>query len=118
MPRKKTPRKSVSSNKEPGHLLHPVRGEEAPRVVNPPWSKKTPLSEAKVKFIESLAQHGNISLATASAGWRSRSTPYAHKEADINFGILWDEALEVAMDSLEQQARERAMGWQEPIINR
>ena len=72
----------------------------------------------KQQFVLSIAEHANIGLACLSAGWTVRNTAYASAKEDPDFKALWAEAMEVAMDALEHQARERAMGWLEPVFNK
>jgi hypothetical protein len=52
------------------------------------------------------------------AGWRRRNTPYEIRQKDPEFAALWEEALQVATDVLEHEARERAMGWDEPVFDK
>lgn len=57
-------------------------------------------------------------MAAHCAGWKSRNAPYYHQKEDPVFAALWTEAEEIACDALEHKARERAIGWDEPIINK
>ncbi len=69
------------------------------------------------RFLEALANTGNISQAVALSG-TNRSVVYAAKKRDESFAAAWDEALEVATDALEQEARRRAvLGVDEPIVS-
>lgn len=70
----------------------------------------------KALFLQTLAVTGNVTAASASAGW-SRKCSYLHRKADKDFADLWDEALEVAIDLLETQARSLAVnGVDEPVF--
>lgn len=65
--------------------------------------------------IQTLATTGNVTTACTAAGW-ARSTYYHHQKADKAFKALTEEALEVAIDLLEQHARNLAIqGVEEPI---
>jgi hypothetical protein len=58
-------------------------------------------------FIEELADCGNISLACKAAGI-NRMTAYRTRQKDPMFAQRWDDALNVAVDSLEREAWRRA----------
>jgi hypothetical protein len=83
-----------------------------------PKGQKVEAQKRKHRFIEVLARTGNVSYAAHAAGWRSRNTAYQQKEKDPLFAELWEEAVEISMDALEMEARNRALGWDEPIINK
>jgi len=69
------------------------------------------------RFLDALAEIGNISQAVALAG-TNRSSVYAARKRDEAFAAAWDEALEIATDGLEQEARRRAVvGVDEPIVS-
>lgn len=70
---------------------------------------------AKRVFLKHLAASCNVSESARVAGV-ARSTAHDWKAADSEFSDGWDDAIEVARDALEAEARRRAMeGWQEPI---
>lgn len=60
------------------------------------------------KFLEELARTGNVSQASRVAGI-SRASAYSAKESSERLSQLWDEALEIAYDKLEQEARDWAI---------
>lgn len=67
-------------------------------------------------FLEALADTGNVSQACRSAGV-STTTVYALKKKDADFAAAWDQAEEDAADTLEAEARRRAVqGVQEPVV--
>ena len=69
------------------------------------------------RFLEALAETGNISQAVSLAGTH-RSSVYAARKRDEAFAAAWDEALETATDGLKQEARRRAVvGVDEPIVS-
>lgn len=69
------------------------------------------------RFIAELASTGNVSLAALAAGGH-RNTFYDCRAADPAFAAEWDEALEIATDALEAEARRRALeGVREPIVS-
>jgi len=61
-------------------------------------------------FLTALALTGNISQAT-EAVHISRGHVYRVREADPTFAAEWDEAIKVATDALEQEARKLATGY-------
>jgi hypothetical protein len=70
----------------------------------------------KAKFLQQLAECGNVRLA-AEAACVGRATAYNHRESDKDFAAKWDEAMEDAADVLEAEARRRAAkGVDEPVI--
>jgi hypothetical protein len=70
-------------------------------------------------FLEELRRRGNISDACRAAEIPRRQTVYEWRHADPEFAVLWDEALDVAIDAMEREAHRRAFeGTEEPIIGR
>ncbi|GAB6966359.1 hypothetical protein JCM25156A_03960 [Komagataeibacter kakiaceti JCM 25156] len=57
-------------------------------------------------FIEALRNAGNVSEACRLSGI-GRVTAYRLRETDQSFAAEWDEALQIAMDSLELEAWRR-----------
>lgn len=75
------------------------------------WTRKK-----AVRFLERLAETGNVSLAAQFAGL-SKQTAYNHRHSDDEFARQWDDALDTATDLLEQEARRRAYeGVDEPVF--
>jgi len=67
------------------------------------------------RFLKALAEGGSVSSAAASVGI-SRITAYNLRSRNPEFARLWDEAIEVATDRLEDVARHVATtGWLEPV---
>ena len=62
---------------------------------------------ARAKFLERLRQSPNVSEAARVAGF-SRLTAYRMRNSDPEFAANWDDALEEAVDRLEQVAWTRA----------
>lgn len=62
----------------------------------------------RARFLAELAKSGNISAAARGAGL-SRSHAYALRASDPEFAAEWADALEEAVDSLEAEARRRAI---------
>jgi hypothetical protein len=70
----------------------------------------------RATFLGALEASGNISAAARRAGV-GRATAYRHRAGESDFRAAWDEALEVATDALEAEARRRALeGWEEPVF--
>lgn len=75
-------------------------------------------TRTRTRFLEELAQSGNVTLAAQAAG-SNRNTFYEHRKADDAFAADWDEALEIATDALEAEARRRALhGVEEPLVSK
>ncbi len=71
---------------------------------------------ARTQFLEVLARTCNVTHAARSAGI-SRSRVYDIRMEDAEFAAAWDAAEEIAVDSLEGEARRRALeGIDEPIV--
>ena len=69
----------------------------------------------RAPFLETLASTGNVSSAIAAADV-SRWFVYEERKRDADFAADWDRALEDAADTLEFEARRRAVdGWDEPV---
>jgi hypothetical protein len=67
-------------------------------------------------FLAALTDSGNASAAARAAGVSS-TTAYALRRDDADFAAAWDQALEDATDTLEAEARRRAVqGVQEPVV--
>lgn len=67
-------------------------------------------------FLEALAETGNVSQACEVADY-NRSAIYRLRDRSEEFATAWDEALQVAADRLEQEARRRAVeGTEEPVF--
>jgi hypothetical protein len=67
-------------------------------------------------FVGALEASGNVTASARRAGV-NRATAYNHRRSEPDFAAAWDEALEVATDALEAEARRRALeGWEEPIF--
>jgi hypothetical protein len=70
----------------------------------------------KVKFLQHLAECGNVKLSADAAGV-GRRTVYTHRQSDKDFAAKWAEAMEDAADVLEAEAHRRAVaGCDEPVI--
>ena len=69
------------------------------------------------RFLQTLAETGNVTAAAAVAGI-SRTGAYDHREIDEAFARAWAEAEEIAADKLEAEAWRRGVdGIEEPIIS-
>jgi hypothetical protein len=62
----------------------------------------------KKTFIAALTTHGTVSHAAQAAGV-SRNTVYRWHDEDPEFAILWDEAHEQAVDSVESVLFQKAL---------
>ena len=67
------------------------------------------------KFLDALRQTGNVTGSAQLAG-RSRAAVYQARDRSETFAKQWDEAIEAATDSMELEARRRALsGVDEPV---
>jgi|SRR5215213_2566501 len=60
------------------------------------------------KFLNTLRRTANVSRACKAEGI-GRATAYEWRETDKAFAARWDEAVEEGLDTLEQEARRRAL---------
>lgn len=74
------------------------------------------LEKRRETFLDVLAETANVSLAAQAAGIHRR-TAYVWKDKNAQFAKAWAEAEEKAADTLEEEARRRAVeGVQEPVF--
>jgi hypothetical protein len=67
------------------------------------------------KFLENLSESGNVTQSAKLAAL-GRSALYKHRREDEEFAREWDEASELGLAALEDEARRRAFeGWEEPV---
>lgn len=67
-------------------------------------------------FCEHLARHGNVRLACRAARV-SAQTAYRMRRASATFRALWDAALVIARDQVEDVLADRAVhGWEEAVF--
>lgn len=70
----------------------------------------------QAQFCEHLARHGNVRLACRAAGV-SAQTAYRMRCASAQFRALWDAALVIARDQVEDVLADRAVhGWDEAVF--
>ncbi len=70
------------------------------------------------KFLTALEDGANVTAAAEAAGI-TRQNAYAYRREDEDFARKWDEALDVGIGSLEDEAIRRARdGVEEPIYQR
>jgi len=73
-------------------------------------------SKKGAEFLDYLAETGNVSRA-AKASNLPRRTLYSYRATDPDFAAAWDEALEIGLDALEDEAMRRAReGVEEPVF--
>ena len=63
----------------------------------------------KKRFIAALSAQGTVYHAAQAAGV-SRWTAYRWRQEDLAFADLWDEAIENAVDAVENVVYQRALG--------
>lgn len=64
--------------------------------------------KTRALFIGTLADSGNVSRAAQAIGI-NRRTAYRWRRGDAEFRAEWDQAIETAVDALEEEARRRAI---------
>jgi hypothetical protein len=69
----------------------------------------------KPRFLELIAATGNVHLAAAAVGV-DRSTPYVRAARDPAFAAAWAQAREDAIDTLEAEARRRALASSDQLL--
>lgn len=70
----------------------------------------------QIKFIKELCRTGNVSAACRKAKV-SRKHAYETRQLDVDFAEAWAEALIIATEALEEEARRRAyIGVLEPVF--
>lgn len=80
--------------------------------------KKRRIPKWEKAFITALALQGVVAYACQESKV-SRSMAYQHRANHEDFAAAWDEALEMAADALELEARRRAHdGVDEPVYGR
>lgn len=80
-------------------------------------ANRTKLTQKKKgEFLEVLADTANVSRAAKAVGI-SRRHAYTVRSENLDFATAWDEAVNIAIDTLEQEARRRAyQGVDEPVF--
>lgn len=75
------------------------------------WTKRK-----QHKFLVALRQTANVTAAAELAGV-SRSHAYQQRRSDGEFRQAWDDAIEAAVDELEEELRRRALhGVEQPVF--
>jgi hypothetical protein len=69
----------------------------------------------RARFLQTLGETGNIT-ETCRALELHRPSMYEWRAADRSFAAAWDAALELGADSLEDEARRRALAGSDPLI--
>ena len=73
------------------------------------------IARAKEAFLIAYRANGNVSEACRQAHI-GRRTAYDWREADPAFRAAWEEAHEVAVDALEEEARRRALDQSDRLL--
>lgn len=75
-------------------------------------------NRARKRFLLVLSEQANVSAACRAVGISNRCA-YDHKNDDPEFAKMWADAVEVAVDKLEQEAWHRAThGVEKPIVHK
>lgn len=97
-------------------------GDESPRqgLAKPPGARPAHMvtPNARARFLEFLRKTGNVSYSAKEAGF-ARFSFYRLRKKDPDFAADWDDAVEEATDSLELEARRRALqGCDKPVYQK
>ena len=69
------------------------------------------------QFLKALTETCNVTAAARQIGM-SRRAMYDRRDADTEFAEAWDDAIDQAVDALEEEVRRRALkGVQEPVFH-
>lgn len=83
--------------------------------MNRGMAKLTP--ERKAAFCAALATSGGNVARACEAVDIARMTAYTWRDEDEEFAAAWDQAKQIGLDALEDEATRRAFeGWDEPIV--
>ncbi len=75
-------------------------------------------AKKRKEFLEILSATCNVSQACRISGF-PRQSAYDQREIDAKFLKKWDDAIDIGIDALEQEARRRAyMGTRKPVFHK
>jgi hypothetical protein len=80
-----------------------------------PRRERAPRPDWAARFIEVFAATGNVRLAAGAAGV-SRDAPYKRARRSPAFAARWARAREEAIDTLEAEARRRALSGSDALL--
>lgn len=101
-------KKSVKKSLTTKVLTKNLQDLEAPGTIG----SLTP--EKRVSFLNALREHSNISRACEDLSL-SRVSLYAYRSRDEEFAKEWDLAMKTGVGCLEDEAKRRAMGYEEKV---
>ena len=78
-------------------------------------AKKRSAGEWRPLFLATLAQTANVRASCQKAGI-SREQAYNHRDKDKEFAKQWEDAMEDAIEVLEESARLRALGISDTLM--
>lgn len=82
-------------------------------------AKKSVTQRRKKIFLKTLAKTGRIGYSARAAGYSCSTYLARVRRLDPDFSNQWDEAIDIAMDILEDAAHERAVdGVEEPVFHK
>lgn len=82
-------------------------------------AKKKVTQRRRKIFLKTLAKTGRIGYSAKAAGYSCSTYLARIRRLDPDFSAQWDEALDTAMDILEDAAHERAVdGVEEPVFHK
>ena len=95
------------------------QGEPAPPIVERDGKSPQDLQREALQaaVLDALARGASYQKAADAAGV-TRRTIYNWREADEQFAVDVDNAIQSGVDLLEDEAHRRAMGWEEDVFNK
>ena len=82
-------------------------------------AKKKVTQRRRKIFLKTLAKTGRIGYSARAAGYSCSTYLARIRRLDPDFSAQWDEAIDTAMDILEDAAHERAVdGVEEPVFHK
>jgi len=88
--------------------------DEMPETTEPKTKRRT-AGEWRPVFLSTLRSTGNVRLACKTAGI-SRKTAYQWRNRSRRFRAEWDDAVDEAIDTLEGEARKRALAGSDALL--
>ena len=70
--------------------------------------------EKRQRFLHLIGTHSNVTLACSEIGFTTVAL-YNLKKRDLEFAKLWDDAIKEGSRCLEDEAKRRAMGFEEDV---
>lgn len=103
----------LRNRKSEKEIVRGVHGAEAEHRVDGQFATQL-TSQKRLEFLARLRHHSNVTQACEEIGF-SKVSLYAHRKRDEEFAQAWDEAAKDGVQCLEDEAKRRAMGYEEKV---